>query len=502
MKRVIFISIVFCAGWIQSSAQIATDALLLSQYYSMSSARSASMGGAFGALGGDLSVLSTNPAGLGVFRGSEFTVTPMLGFTNTSSLFDGVQLRKQNNRLNFSNIGYVYTWNLFQPKGLQSINLGLAYNRLNDFYSAANIDVHANSSMLDEFVMYANGYTPERLDSWQSGLAYDCYAINDYSDNNKRYYSDYDLYGYGQQMTRSAGYGGSLGEFDISVSANVNHKWYLGVTWGIQNTRYEESYTHAESPFFENASYSGFLLQSFKYNSQYSMNGFGMNAKFGAIFRPINLLRFGLSVHTPTYHWMHCEWATDMDAFYNQPPDGESSKNIWSESPISENKLRVTTPWRYNASTAVILGKMALLSVDAEYVNYSAIHMMPNKDYKSGNDEISGGFANALNLKAGTEIRLGPVSLRGGIAYYGSPYKDSYNTGGIPVFDDAVSNKATWGYSGGVGFRARSFYVDAAYSYMRYPKYYYDMYEVPSKMVSSIFQKTSNRIFVTFGFKL
>ena len=501
MKKFI-ISIIFSIVWMSNiMAQIATDALLLSRYYSMSTARSAGMSGAFGALGGDLSVLSTNPAGLAIYRGSEFTFTPVLNFTNTSSLFDNTNFKEKKSAVNFNNIGYVFTWNLFNPKGWQSVTLGLAYNRLSDFSSDAYIDVNANSSMLDEFVKYSNGYTPGQLNSWQSGLAYDCYAINDYSDNNTRYYSDYDYYGYGQQMIRSAGCRGGVNEYDLSIGANFDHKWYFGATWGIQYTRYEEFYTHEEYPYFQDASYSGALLQSFRYNSQYLMNGWGMNAKFGVIFRPINPLRFGLSVHTPTYHWMRCEWTTDMIASFDRAPASDETKNVSYESPISENKFKVTTPWRYTASAATVLGGWAVIGVDAELVNYSTINMLPHKDYQGGNDEISDGFKNALNLKAGVEFRLGPVSLRGGTAYYGSPYKNSYETGGLPMFDDAVSNKGTVSYSGGVGFRARSFYMDAAYSYMQHPKYYYDMYEVPEKMVSSVFQKTSNKVIITFGFR-
>jgi hypothetical protein len=235
------------------------------------------------------------------------------------------------------------------------------------------------------------------------------------------------------------------------------------------------------------------------------MTGWGMNGKFGAIFRPINLLRFGLSVHTPTFHWMRCEWATDMNASYNRPPENETSRDFWSESPILENKFRVTTPWRYNVSAAAIFGRIALLNVDAEYMNYSGINMTPARnytdDYTETNDEMSGGFAkNALNLKTGAEIRLGPVSLRAGMAYYGSPYKNSY-----PIFnkEEKVSNKGMLGYSGGAGFRRNNFYIDVAYSYMQHPKHYYDMYEkIGGEMASAIFQKTANRVFVTFGFKL
>ena len=52
-------------------AQSAIDAYRFSQPDLRGTARFMGMGGAFGALGGDLSTLSQNPAGIGVYRSNE-----------------------------------------------------------------------------------------------------------------------------------------------------------------------------------------------------------------------------------------------------------------------------------------------------------------------------------------------------------------------------------------------------------------------------------------------
>ena len=78
MKKLYFtVSAIIAAGFVPStmSAQSATDAYQVSQYDLKGTARFMSMAGAFGALGGDLSTLSQNPAGIGVYRSNE------LGFT-------------------------------------------------------------------------------------------------------------------------------------------------------------------------------------------------------------------------------------------------------------------------------------------------------------------------------------------------------------------------------------------------------------------------------------
>ena len=59
---------VLSSGWLFAQGEM--DAYRFSQTELNGTARSMSMGGAFGALGGDMSVMSHNPAGLGVYRSS------------------------------------------------------------------------------------------------------------------------------------------------------------------------------------------------------------------------------------------------------------------------------------------------------------------------------------------------------------------------------------------------------------------------------------------------
>src|SRR5438046_2391525 len=73
-KKNILALIIFVAGNV--SAQSDIDALRYSQNSLAGTARFVSMGGAFSALGGDFSTLSSNPAGIAVYRKSEFSISP------------------------------------------------------------------------------------------------------------------------------------------------------------------------------------------------------------------------------------------------------------------------------------------------------------------------------------------------------------------------------------------------------------------------------------------
>jgi len=513
MKRVIIIGILFCIVWTGDIlAQKAADALLLSQYYSGSTARSAGMGGAFGALGGDLSVLSYNPAGLAVYRGSEFTITPALAFSNTRAEYDNRAYNEKTMHFMLNNIGYVYTKNLYNEKGFQSINFGIAYNRLSDFNSNAFVKrQQATSSLLDEFVFYANGFddgggpwAPSQLYDFYEGLAYDTKAIFYDSDNNV-YLSDYNDFGYGQPLYRKMSTRGNIGEFDFSFGANINHKLFLGATLGLQDIYYKEYYFHEETPGFD-------YMDSFNFSDEFTLNGFGVNFKVGLIYRPIQMLRLGAAIHTPTHFWLKPYHLTGMETFWNTSPPGETDKHWFFEfeSDPSE-RYRLTTPWRYNLSAATVFGRIGMLNVDVEIVDYSSSSVMPkskNKIYDSEiiefyddiTDEISNILKTSVNVKTGAEFRLGPVYLRGGVGYYGNPYnKDKYDA------DIKNTLKATVTYSGGIGFRARDFYMDAAYTFTKHPERInnlYLSYDATTEWYEQAKLQTNNSKFIlTFGFR-
>ena len=504
MKRNIIILVIFSAALINNAfAQKATDALLLSQHYSGSTARSAGMGGAFGALGGDPSVLSSNPAGIAVYRGSEFTFSPALNFTNTNTQFDHASFNEKYNKLILNNIAYIYTWNFFGGKGLRSMNFGIAYNHLSDFNGKAYIwSPEAGSSMLDGFVWHANygnngqPLRTDQFDDFYEGLAYDTYGIDNDPDYPGYFWNPYIAKGdvYGQPMKRTMYTKGGIGEYALSLGANLNHTLYIGATLGIQDVNYEESYFHEESPDFND-------FQYFNFSQDYTLSGVGLNFKAGMIFRPVQMLRLGAAIHSPTRFWLKPYLLTGMETEFRTPPAGETNTSFEQEveSDPSQKRFNILTPWRYQLNVATILSNFAVVNIDMEYVNYSSCQILPNSDYQDATDYASEAFKNNINIKGGAEFRLGFLYLRGGIAYYGSPYKEEY----LSEFNK--SHLGTMSYSGGIGFRARSFYMDGAYTFMKLPQRDPVLYQTYDDLglfdVVSPMKTSSGKFILTFGFK-
>ena len=96
-------------------------------------ARFVGMGGAMSALGGDISVMSSNPAGIGIFRSNDVSVS--LGFNNTGteSTFNGTSMKEDKTRASLDQIGFVYTYKIGNTTSLRYVNFGFNYHKSKNF---------------------------------------------------------------------------------------------------------------------------------------------------------------------------------------------------------------------------------------------------------------------------------------------------------------------------------------------------------------------------------
>jgi Outer membrane protein transport protein (OMPP1/FadL/TodX). len=136
MKKLLTTTIAIIGLYTFSFAQYVDNALLFTQQNYGTTARSKAMGGAFGALGGDFSSLSINPAGIGVYQRSEFsTSVNMLNYNKTKSTYQGYSGEDDSNKFNFSNLGFVGSTPMVNSSvsGLVSLNYGIGFNKLNNF---------------------------------------------------------------------------------------------------------------------------------------------------------------------------------------------------------------------------------------------------------------------------------------------------------------------------------------------------------------------------------
>lgn len=479
--------------------QTAFDAYQMSRYDLRGTARFMSMGGAFGALGGDLSTLNQNPGGIGVYRKSEigFTLDIEMQSTSAKSTLDNMTQNKTNALVNnFGYVGSAYTGNDIMP----IFNWGFSYNRAASFNRRYKGTVDMNGSLSNYIAGYttADGWTGDHLSNsdenfwdrnhapWLSILAYNSFMINPVSGTNQYngLWQDGKTYGVADFDVEEQGY---VDEYEINLGGNISNTVYWGIGLGIsdidykQYVYYEEYLNNALLPIVDNDGQVvagqptatpndvGFGLDSRKH-----ISGTGFNFKAGVIVRPINELRLGFAIHTPTYYNLTQNNDGIVDHGYGYS-DGVL-KPGYVGSPIESYDWKLRTPWRMIVSAATVIGSNAIISVDYEYRPYQNMTTKfgDGDNVTDVNGDIKNYYKAANIIRLGAEYRLSKnLSIRAGYAYESNPTgtevkndnltvstSGPYDTGTTPSY---TLDNSTQYITCGVGYHYKNFYADAAY---------------------------------------
>lgn len=490
MKRYILIVtglLFLSAGFLKAQNEV--DALRYSQNFPVGTARSIGLGGAIGAVGGDFTSLSVNPGGIGLYRGSEMTFSPALYWNNATSDFLGNSYTEEKFNFNLGNFGFIFNNKTGKETGWINTNFGIGYNRMNNFHREIFMGgIQNNSSYLDNFVYYADDLLADDLDPFYEQLAYDTYMI-DWDENNGEYFNDFADAGYGQVQERTIKSRGSIGEYLLSFGANYNHRLYIGATVGINRVNFEQTVIHFENDPQDIINFT----QSFTFEEYLSTRGTGYNLKLGAIVRPADFLRLGASFHLPTFYYLKDEFENTMEAYIdseNLNPDEGLENPMLASSGLSDYRYRLRTPAKAVGSAAITIGKLGLLSVDYEFINYQNSDLSASDyNFRTENEDIENVYQATHNLRIGGELRLGPVYFRGGYAYYASPFAAEQS--------NVNSNRNV--ISAGIGVRNQFFFMDAGYRYSTHQDSYY-LY-VPGIVDPAINTSNANTMQVSFGFR-
>jgi hypothetical protein len=458
MKRLLSI-ILFISSIPTLFSQNSSDALRYSRIFYDGTARFQGLGGAFGAVGADFSSLATNPAGLGLYTSSEFTISPYLRMENSYSNFNMETNRDNNFNIGMEDLGLVFhlSGSDKSSSGFKGFNIGFGMNRQNDFNNRVFMEGTNNkNSLLKQYVDILNntpgGVTPQMINDqypFDIALAYNSNLI--FLDTvNHRYMNDAPNGGLIQ--SKSVTTEGSINEYDFAFGLNYNDRLYIGATIGVPVIRYSE-YTQYKEIKNDTAVH---YFRSMTFNQQLETRGTGINLKIGLIYRPADWVRIGAAIHTPTYYRnMRDSWSSDMTGELDFATNSAFS-------PLGSFDYQLTTPFRAIGSVAFIIGKFGLISGEYEYVNYSQSSFSANNaSFSDVNTNIKNKYKTPLNVRFGTEWRIQRFRLRGGFGYYGSPYQSSINTSEMYVA------------SIGWGYRAKHFFVDMTYQWTQTKENYY-----------------------------
>lgn len=490
MKR-IAITAIACCLTITMQAQNFEDIVRFGRQPNPGTARSAAMGGAFTALGGDISAITNNPAGIGVFRRSELSFTPLLNFAKTEA--SGEKMNKT--AFQMGGLGGVLSLysSAFDWKGF---NIGFYYTNLNNFNrDTRQIVPVSNNSFTDMLAMSAGNANSDNLDGFTTGLAYDAYLLD--RDPETGYYrsilgTDEDV-----AQVKDINERGYQGEYTLAFGTNFQDKLYIGASIGIQNIYYKMTSQFQEAPDVNSPS----GLDYYNFLEYKKMNGVGTNIKFGVIYRPIPELRIGAAIHSPTWYNMNYTMNTAMDSYFITSPTEKEEYRFWTPSYKMDIDFDMRTPWRASVGLAAVLGQKAIISADYEFVKYTDAYFQNASDgynYRGENDDIKLYLRPTHNFRTGAEFRANNiVSLRAGYSFWDSPY---YET------DKSYNRVLSW--STGIGLNFGVFYCDAAFVHRQTKNetIFYSYYDAEDTALDVVSQPTrnnfkTNEARITFGIR-
>ena len=441
MKSLRCILVVILAAGATSLA--AQDTQRLSEQEPIGTARYVGMGGAMTAIGGDPSAVKDNPAGLGLYRRMEV----MLSFDNRYDMTRqaGADWKKTNTPT-LSQASWVFSFgDPYKDWGLIFNNIMFSYSRLHTYNRSFSASAKGlDKSLADIICSNTNGLKETDLQpanrwnnpdiGWLSCQAYDTYLINPIAAGSDQWST---ILHEGETVDNSLSIReyGYINQYGFDWGMNISNRLSLGA--GIRLLSYSYSQT---AEYYEKFSEGRDLLNQ----TSLTMSGIGVNGSFGIIYRPVECLRLGASVQTPSASTLTIGNYGTLSATTDSLRESSSPANS-----ASVSKFRL--PMRSSVSLAFQMKQYGLLSFQYDYAHY-----------KTMND--------VHTLRAGIEIV--PVSnlfINAGYIYE-SQFRDgtdivvlSNNDVRTDTYFQNIRN--TQYISVGIGYRGRIFMAQAAYQF-------------------------------------
>lgn len=447
------------------------DAARFSQTMPGGTARIQGLGGTQIALGADMSTIFSNPAGLGIYNRSVFSISPSYSFNNSKSEYLGNTREMDTDKFAIQNAGVVFSGHKNRVGGWQGGAFGFGINKINDFNQTLRYNgTNTQNSMVNYFIESANGaptsqFPPVDQTTDITSLAYQTYLIGpeniiDATYPDDEYFSDVVSFGQpsklqeeiiqqsGGQYQVNASYGGNYGDF-----------LYFGLGLGLTTVNYQISRNYTESTFdYSDTDPDYNPINEIQVQENLSIDGAGFNATFGIIVRPVNFFRFGAAVSTPTMYNLNDTYDASIgaawnDFYYQDLIDGDTTlNNLYAETAIVNSTYSLRTPFKVSGGAAIFFGDVGFVTLDAEYLDYSQMFLSAdNFSMDADNDHINENYSNSLNLRAGGEIRIDVIRLRAG-----------YAMNNVPTNSTIDFNQANHRLSAGFGLRLDNMFFDLA----------------------------------------
>ena len=447
-----FIAGLVCLG---ATAQSIEDVVRIGTEDLQGTARFQAMGGAFGALGGDLSAIGINPAGSAVFSSSQFAISGTNFNRDNAALFGATTQISERNFADINQAGGVFVFDSNDEGPWKKIALAFNYDIVSNF----DDDVFASGTTtegLDQyFLNFAQGTPFQNILLQEGEFIEDGYlrigeqfgfgaqqaflgffgGVIDPADpndlNNTSYLSNAQYSSLTQRFEQLTN--GNNSKFTANLSGQYEENLYLGAGLNFHSVLFERI-TRLDESGFDAAS----TIQSTFFDNFIRTEGTGFSFNAGAIAKLNDNIRVGGSYQSPTWYRFTDDVAQRVNSDLADADIDFIDFNVLN---LFE-AYRIRIPSKLTGSLAVIFGKNGLLSFDYSYQDMSQAQLGPTGDpvFAQENDFIANQLGAVNTFRVGGEYRINQFSLRGGYRFEESPYEDGTLVGDLE------------GYSGGIGY--------------------------------------------------
>lgn len=438
MKKILLILLL---AYSLSPIAYSQDVQRFAERSTIGTARYVGMGGAMTAIGGDPSAAMVNPAGLGLYRRSEISVSIDETIDNTQQV--GSNDTYQRTRFAAPHISAIWAWgNSQKQRGLVYNNFMFSLNRLANF----NRDIvvkGAGMGMVPTICNITNdegGVSEEFLVNkpwdnveigWLSILGYEAYLIDPIENNKWKPAVDF------TDGSLSISETGTSDQYTISWAGNISNQWYIGIGLNIPTITYTK-HTSLREENKQNSS-------SAELKSMFHVSGVGVSGSFGLIYRPIQALRIGASLQTPTILSLSRQSTGDMYSTIA----GQKYEVLTPESGVMD--IDIASPLRTSVSVAGQMGKIGLIAVQYDYAHSNEMEDIHTLRMGAEAQVTRGLFLNAGYVYESSFMKEDPKWLLG------------YNE--IRTDMDYRYTAATQYASAGIGYRSDVVVAQLAYQY-------------------------------------
>ncbi|WP_419214054.1 OmpP1/FadL family transporter [Maribacter sp. X9] len=465
MKRYLtFITLALCAI---GSAQNINEALRYSTENLQGTARFQAMGGAFGALGGDLSSLNINPAGSAVFNNSLFTISGSTYNTKNDVNYFGSGTSNKTNNLELNQIGGAFVFkNTNLDSDWKKFSLTFNYDLVNNFDNTYVANGNSNQGIDNYFLNYAQGIPLGSILLQDGEYIEDAYldigakqgfreqqAFLGYyggildpvaSDNENTDYTSNTIYSSVNQdfLRKTSGYNS---KFTVNMASQYKDNFYMGASLNFHNVLYTKYDQFTESGYDPSSD-----IKNTNFDSYLKTDGSGFSFSLGAIAKLNDNVRLGGSYQSPTWYRLNDEFSQRIDSDL-----ADSDINFIDFDKINVfDTYTVKTPSKLTGSLAYVFSKNGLLSFDYGYQDFSKTELRPTSDlsFQTVNNQISNDLRTVSTFRLGGEYRIEQISLRAGYRYEQSPYANGNTIGDLNAI------------SGGIGYNFGGSRLDFALS--------------------------------------